>query len=52
MGGPSTPDEWKSAIQVVKGVLGLRENHRLLKYVIDIFIDVTQIERAIKDRKK
>jgi len=52
MGVPSTPDEWKSAIQVVKGVLGLRENHRLSKYIIDIFIDITQINRAVKDRKK
>ena len=52
MNGPSTSDEWKSAIQVVKGVLGLRENHRLSKYVIDIFIDITQIEDAVKDRKK
>jgi len=47
MGGPSTPGEWKSAIRVVKGLLGLRENHKLSKYVLDVFIDVAQIEKVI-----
>lgn len=44
MGGPATPGEWKSAIQVVKQLLCLRENHRLSKFVVDVFIDVAQIE--------
>lgn len=42
--GPSTPGEWKSAIQVVKGLLSLREGHRLSKFVPDVFIDIAQIE--------
>lgn len=44
MGGPATPGEWKSAIQVVKQLLCLKENHRLSKFVVDVFIDVAQIE--------
>lgn len=44
MDGPSTLNEWKSAIQVIKGVLGLPDHHRLSRYVLDIFIDVSQIE--------
>ena len=46
MDGPSTPEEWKSAIQVVKGVLGLREGHKLSKFVLDVFIDVSRIEKT------
>lgn len=44
MDGPATMGEWKSAIQVVKHLLGLREGHRLSRFVLDIFIDVAQIE--------
>ena len=47
MDGPSTVAEWKSAIQIVKGVLGLRESHKLSKYVHDVFINVTQIEKVV-----
>lgn len=46
MEGPSTVGEWQSAIQVVNGVLGLRESHRLSKYVHDVFIDVADIKEA------
>jgi len=45
MYGPSTLEEWESAIQVVKGVLGLPDHHRLSRYVLDIFINVDKIER-------
>lgn len=52
MDGPSTPYEWESAIQVVKGVLGLRKGHKLSHFVLDVFIDVTQIEKAVTIEKK
>ena len=38
--GPSTVPEWKAALSVVKGVLGLGQRHRLSKYMAEIFIDV------------
>lgn len=44
MGGPSTAEEWKSALQVVKAVLGLREDHKLSKYILDVFIDITEVK--------
>jgi hypothetical protein len=46
MYGPSTQEEWKSAIQVVKGVLGVSHHHRLSRHVLDIFISVDQIKRG------
>jgi hypothetical protein len=52
MDGPSTPGEWKSAIRVVKGILGLGEGHKLSKFVLDIFIDVAQIEKAAVGRTR
>jgi len=47
MGGPCTVREWESAIQVVRGVLGLKDRNRLSKYVLDVFIDVADIKEAI-----
>ena len=47
MMGPSTVGEWESAIRVVKVVLGLGESHKLSKYILDVFIDVAQIEKAV-----
>jgi hypothetical protein len=49
MNGPATKEEWISAIQVVEGVLGLSEKHSLKPYIIDVFIDVNDIEKAIKN---
>lgn len=43
MDGPSTIGEWQSALRVVKGVLDLREGHKLSKYILDVFIDISQI---------
>ncbi|MCK5274406.1 MAG: hypothetical protein KAR37_07155 [Alphaproteobacteria bacterium] len=40
MGGPATREKWEGAIKVMRAVLGLRERHRLSKYVIDLFPDV------------
>lgn len=47
MGGPCTVREWESAIQVVRGVLGLRDRNRLSRYILDVFIDVADIKEAI-----
>lgn len=47
MGGPWTVREWESAIQVVRGVLGLKDRNRLSKYVLDVFIDVAEIKKAV-----
>ncbi len=47
MEGPWTVREWESAIQVVRGVLGLNNRDRLSKYVLDVFIDVTEIKKAV-----
>jgi hypothetical protein len=44
--GPQTIAEWKSALTVAKLVLGLKERHKLSKYVADVFIDVRQIANA------
>jgi hypothetical protein len=44
MGSPSTKEEWKSAAQVVRGVLGLRTSHKLSRHIVDVFIDVTEIK--------
>jgi hypothetical protein len=47
MEGPWTVREWESAIQVVRGVLGLKDRNRLSKYVLDVFIDVAEIKKAV-----
>ena len=47
MEGPWTAREWESAIQVVRGVLGLKDRNRLSKYVLDVFIDVANIKKAV-----
>jgi len=48
MNGPATKEEWITAIQVVESVLGLGEKYSLKPYIIDLFIDVNDIETAIK----
>jgi hypothetical protein len=47
MGGPLTAEEWESAIQVVKAVLSLREANKLSKYILDVFIDIAEVEKAL-----
>jgi hypothetical protein len=44
MDGPKTSDEWRTALKVVKGLLGLGMKHMLSKYAADVFIDVKEIE--------
>jgi hypothetical protein len=36
---PTTRDEWKGALQLMHNLQGTK-NHKLSKYVIDVFIDV------------
>lgn len=43
--GPRTVDEWKSALVVAKGVLGLPKTHRLSKYVLECFLHVSRLAR-------
>lgn len=38
MKGPKTPEEWRAAIEVLHGALGLRK-HRLSRYVLEVFPD-------------
>jgi hypothetical protein len=47
MDGSRTVREWESAIHVVRGVLGLKNRDKLSKYVLDVFIDVADIKKAI-----
>lgn len=41
MDGPETVREWKAAIAVLHGALGIRG--RLPRYVVDAFMDVRQL---------
>ncbi len=42
MGGPTSIDEWRGAIEVTKAVMGIR-NHRLQRYCVDTFVDVNEL---------
>lgn len=42
--GPNSIAEWKAALTVAKGVLGLGERHRLSKYIGEVFIDVRDLK--------
>jgi hypothetical protein len=42
MGGPSSMSEWKAAIKLLHTFLGIRR-HKLQRYVLDIFIDVSKL---------
>lgn len=48
--GPTTVAEWKAALTVAKGALGIPKRHRLSKYVADVFVDVSEIEEGKRDR--
>jgi len=41
--GPKTKDEWLGAIQAMECYLGLNKNHKLRKYIHDVFIDVSDL---------
>jgi len=42
--GPNSVAEWKAALTVAKGVLGLGERHRLSKYIGEVFIDINELK--------
>ena len=44
--GPISVAEWKAALTVAKGALGVPKRHRLSRYVADIFIDVSEMRDA------
>jgi hypothetical protein len=44
--GPETEAEWKAALTLAKGVLGLPKHHRLSRYVGDVFVDVSEMQNA------
>ena len=44
--GPQTAREWKAAVSVAKGVLGLPARHRLSDYVADIFVHVDELSMS------
>jgi hypothetical protein len=41
--GPESVDEWRGAIRVLEGVLGLRSRHRYSDFVIHTFVDVERL---------
>lgn len=43
MDGPGTEAEWKAAITLAKEILGLPKTHKLSKYIVDVFIDVSML---------
>lgn len=44
--GPKTIEEWKAALTVAKKVLGLGARHPLIKFISDVFINVSDINQA------
>ena len=44
--GPKTEAEWKAALSVVKGVLGIGSRHPLARYVKEVFLEVPDIGHA------
>jgi len=47
MNGPKTPNEWRGAVSMLNAYLGIDwiGKHRLLRYSIDIFIDVKRLTK-------
>lgn len=46
MSGPSSVEEWEGAIGLVNALLGLKDGHALSKYILDVFIDVSELEAS------
>ena len=42
--GPETMAEWKAALSIVKRVLGIGGHHRLSRFVLEVFIPVTELQ--------
>ena len=43
MDGPTTKVEWTGAIRLLEEFLGLKQGHKLSPYVIDVFVNVTEL---------
>jgi hypothetical protein len=41
---PVSQPEWQGALAVIRSYLGLSEQHRLKRYVVDVFIDVAELK--------
>lgn len=41
--GPETKEEWLGALKLLHGYLGLKKNHKLHDYILDVFIDIENI---------
>jgi len=51
MGGPTTPEAWEAAYQVAFYVMGLPKTHKLSRYIIDVYPDVSaHFVRASEER--
>lgn len=42
--GPATIEEWQAALPVAKRVLGIPKQHRLSRFVADVFVDVSEMQ--------
>jgi hypothetical protein len=45
MHGPTTPEVWEAADQVVNHVMGLKKPHQLSRYIIHVYPDVPAITK-------
>lgn len=43
MGGPTTPEAWETAYQVVFHVMGLRKDHRFARFIVHVYPDVGEV---------
>ena len=46
VGGPATIAEWRTALTVAKGALGVPKRHRLSRYVAEVFIDISEMQHT------
>lgn len=46
MNGPNTQSEWEGAIKLLEGFLGIRQQRRLSRHVLHVFLDVAELESA------
>ena len=44
MKGPRTADEWKGALKLLHGYLGIGRN-RLSKFVVDVYVDINDLQK-------
>lgn len=46
MAGPSTAEAWKTALSVVKHVMGLPKKSPLSRYIVEVFVDVASLKSS------